>query len=163
MGLERSGPISIEGEGVYPKDGLFNTILTYRIEFKYANGIKIVMTDTSQNRHGVKFVGDKGWIFTRDRIEAEPASILREPIGPNDIHLYRSPDHARNFLDCIKSRAETITSPEIAHRATSTALVGGIACELGRRLQWDPGIERFVGDVAADRWLSRSMRMPWKL
>ena len=163
IGMVHTGPVTIEGRGVYPKNGLFDTILTYRIEFTYANGVKILMTDTSQNRHGVQFVGEKGWVFTRDHMEAEPQSLLREQITPGEIHLCRSPDHARNFLDCVRSRRETITSPEIAHRATSTALLGGIACKLERKLNWDPVMERFVNDPEADRLLSYAMRGPWRL
>lgn len=163
IGMERSGPVTIEGRGVYPKDGLFNTVMTYRIEYTYANGIKIIMTDTGQNRHGVRFVGEKGWIFTREGIEAEPRSLLGARIGPEEVHLYRSPDHAQNFLDCVKTRRETITPPEIAHRATSTALLGGIACKLERKLNWDPSRERFVNDPEADRLLSCAMRGPWML
>ena len=117
MGMERTGPVAIEGRGEYPRDGLFDTILTYRIEFTYANGVKIIMTDTGQNRHGVTFVGEEGRVFTRGELEAEPKSLLRESFGPDDIHLYRSPDHARNFIDCVRSRGETITPAEIAHQA----------------------------------------------
>ena len=164
MGMERSGPVEIEGEGVYPTDGLFNTILTYRIEFKYTNGVRLTMTDTGQNRHGVTFIGEKGRVFTRGGIEAEPRSLLDEEIGVNEVRLYRMPtDHAQNFIDCVRSRAETITPPEIAHRATSTALLGGIACQLKRPLRWDPAKERFVDDPEADRLLTCGMRSPWKV
>jgi predicted dehydrogenase len=163
LGVERSGPVEIEGRGAYPKEGLYDTILTYRIEFTYGNGLKIIMTDTGQNRHGVKFVGENGWVFTRYGIEADPPSLLRAKIGPDEIQLYRSPDHARNFLDCVKSRAETITPPEIAHRATSTALLGGIACQLDRKLRWDPVQERFLNDPEAERLLSYPMRPPWNV
>ncbi len=161
MGVERSGPVAIEGRGVYPKDGLFDTILTYRIEFTYANGIKIIMTDTGQNRHGVKFVGEEGWVFTRGQLEAQNKALLRETFGPNETHLYRSPDHARNFIDCVRTRGETITPAEVAHRATSTALLGGLACQLGRKLEWNPDAERFVNDDQANGLLRCSMRSPW--
>jgi predicted dehydrogenase len=161
MGLERSGPVSIEGKGIYPEDGLFDTILTFDIVFEYANGVKLVMTDTGKNAHGVKFIGDKGWVFTRSEIDAEPKSLLREEIGPGETHLYRSPDHAQNFIDCVRSRGETITPAEIAHRATSTALLGGIACRLGRKLRWDPQAERFIGDDTANGLLRCAMRSPW--
>jgi len=160
---ERTGPVRIVGHGKYPRGGLFDTILTYDIEFQYANGAKIIMTDTKRNRHGVKFIGEKGWVFTRKGIEAQPKSLLKEKIGPDEIHLYDSPGHARNFIDCVKSRKETIAPPEIAHRATSTALLGGIACQLDRPLQWDPRTERFVDDAEADRLLRYAMRDPWQL
>ena len=163
LGYERSGPVTIEGQGVYPADGLFDTVLTFRLEFTYAGGEKIIMTDTGQNRHGVKFIGERGWVFTRGDIEAEPRSLLQEPIGTDEVQLYRSPDHARNFLDCMITRQETITPPEIAHRATSTALLGGIACQLGRKLHWNPQSERFVNDDQANQLLGYAMRSPWRL
>jgi len=111
----------------------------------------------------LKFIGENGWVFTRYGIEADPPSLLREKIGPDEMHLYHSPDHARNFLDCMKSRAETITPPEIAHRATSTALLGGLACQLGRKLRWNPQMEHFHGDAEAERLLSYPMRPPWSV
>jgi predicted dehydrogenase len=57
---DTTGPIRIQGTGKYPPGGLFDTILTYDLEFQYANGAKIIMTDTGKNRHGVKFIGEKG-------------------------------------------------------------------------------------------------------
>ena len=163
IGQDRTGPVRIVGRGNYPRGGIFDTILTYDIEFQYANGARIIMTDTKKNRHGVMFIGERGWVFTRGGIDAQPKSLVREQIGPDEIHLYNSPGHARNFIDCVKSRRETITPPEIAHRATSTALLGGIACQLDRPLQWDPNAERFVDDTEADRLLSCAMREPWGL
>ncbi|MBT3380642.1 MAG: Gfo/Idh/MocA family oxidoreductase [Lentisphaerae bacterium] len=163
MGLERSGPVSVEGRGVYPQQGLFDTIMTFRIEFTYANGVKIVMTDTGQNRHGVKFIGEDGWVFTRGGIEAEPRSILGQSLKAGDTRLYRSPDHAQNFIDCVRSRRQTITPAEIAHRATSTALLSGIACKLERPLRWDPEAEIFPEAQDANRLLSCALRAPWVL
>jgi len=163
MGLERGGPVEIEGKGVFPANGLYDTVLTYELEFRYANGVTLVMTDTSRNRHGVRFVGTEGWVYTRGGCEARPESLLRETFKPGETHLYRSPGHDRNFIDCIKSRAETITPAEVAHRATTTALLGGIAVKLRRRLRWDPQRERFIGDEEADRLLACAMRPPWRL
>ena len=163
MDTQRTGPVRIEGRGVFPTDGLYDTVLTYDLEFTYANGVKLIITDTGKNRHGVRFEGTDGWVFTRSRTAAEPTSLLREKFGPNETHLQASPGHVRNFIDCVKARAETITPPEVAHRATSTALLGGIAVQLGRPLRWDPARERFIGDNDANRLLSYSMRSPWRV
>ena len=163
MDAELTGPVEIEGEGVFPDGGLFDTVLTYRLEFQYANGDKIVMTSTDQNPHGVRFQGTEGWVFTRGGIEAEPPSLLREEIGPSEIHLYESMSHEQNFLDCVKTRARTLTPVEVAHRSTSTCLLGGIALKLRRKLHWDPEKERFLDDPEADRFLAYAMRAPWRL
>ncbi len=163
MNTEHTGPVEIEGQGVFPKAGLFNTVLTYRIEFKYANGVTLIMTSTDQNPHGVRFVGSKGWVFTRGEIQAEPASLLNEIIGPNDVRLYESKLHEQNFLDCVKTRGKTLTPIEVAHRSTTPGLLGGIALKLGRKLRWDPEREQFKDDPEANRYLSYTMRPPWRL
>jgi predicted dehydrogenase len=163
LGMERSGPVEIEGRGVFPNDGTYDTVTTYELRYKYANGSELIMTDTGRNRHGVTFKGSEGWVFTRSRIDASPRNLVRETFGPGEVHLYRSPGHTRNFLDCVKTRGETITPVEIAHRATSTALIGGIAVKLGRKLRWDPDKELFIGDDQANRMLSCVMRPPWRV
>ena len=163
MDAARTGPVAIEGRGVFPKDGLFDTVLTYDLQFTYANGVKIIMTDTGKAAHGVRFEGDEGWVFTRSSIDAEPKSLLKEKFGPNDIDLERSPGHVRNFVDCVKTRRHTVTPAEVAHRATSAALLGGIAIRLARPLRWDPAAERFINDDEANRMLNYAMREPWRL
>jgi predicted dehydrogenase len=163
MDTELTGPVEVEGEGVFPDGGLFDTVMTYRLEYKYANGVRLIVTSTDQNPHGVRFVGEKGWIFTRSEIDAEPKSLLREIIAPNEIHLYESNHHEQNFLDCIRTGAQTLTPAEVAHRSTTVGLLGGIALKLRRKLRWDPAAERFIDDPDADRLLSCAMRSPWSL
>ena len=163
MGTQYTGPVSIEGRGVFPKEGLYDTVLTYDLEFRYANGVRLIMTDTGKNAHGVRFEGDDGWVFTRSHINAEPKGLLKATIGPDETHLESSPGHVRNFIDCIKTREKTITPAEVAHRSTTVALLGGIALKLERKLNWDPTSERFIGDDDANRLLAYSMRDPWRL
>ena len=38
-----------------------------------------------------------------------------------------------------------------------------IALRTGRKLNWDPVKEEFVGDVEANGYVSREMRKPWNL
>ena len=163
MGTEHTGPVTIEGEGQFPEKGLFDTVMDYRIEFNYANGVTILMTDTNHNRHGVQFVGSEGSIFTRGGIEADPPALLSENSGPNEVRLYESNLHEQNFLDCVRTRGATITPAEVAHRSTSVGLLGGIAVKLGRKLRWDPEMEQFPGDDEANRMLAYTMRSPWRL
>ncbi|MBT3202102.1 MAG: Gfo/Idh/MocA family oxidoreductase, partial [Phycisphaerales bacterium] len=163
IGMEHSGPVEIEGRGVFPKDGLYDTVTTYELNFTYPNGMKLLMTDTSRNRHGVTFHGSEGKVYTRFTIETQPTALARAEFETSDIHLEKSPGHQRNFLDCVKSRKDPITNAEIAHRATSTALLGGIAVKLGRKLRWDPKTEQFANDPQANSMLTLAMRPPWNL
>jgi predicted dehydrogenase len=162
IGMERSGPVSIEGRGVYPQDGLFDTVLTYDLTYEYANGVRIVMTDTAKNRHGVTFIGEKGWIFTRGGIEAEPNSLLKEVIGPGETHLYRSPDHAQNFFR-LRQNARRYDHPagdrpprNLERTARRHRLPVATQAQVG------PGVkEIFPDDAEANKLLICAMRSPW--
>ena len=127
FGYDRSGPIEIEGYGEFPKTGLWNSPTKYRIDAKYANDVHMIIAgghaDICDNRGGTKWIGEDGWIWVnRSGVDAQPKHLLREKFGQNDIHLYESPGHWRNFLDCIKSRNETIAPCEVAHRSASPDL-----------------------------------------
>ena len=119
---------------------------------------------SNKNDMGVMWHGDKGTVWvTRGDIDANPKSVLKEVIGPNEIHLYKSNDHWQNFLDCIRSREETISCAEIAHRSTSVAHLSLISMRVGRKLRWDPVAERFLNDPEAERLLMARMRSPYHL
>jgi len=160
-GADDTGPVEIIGRGDFPKTDLFTTAKTADIEYTYANGVKLHLKTGGGN---IRFEGSEGWVFvTRGKIDAEPKSLLTTKIGPDEIHLYNSNDHKQNFLDCIKSRKDTICTAEIGHRSSSVCHLGNIAMLLDRKLKWDPKAERFINDSAANRMLAHGMRAPWRL
>lgn len=166
MGTEYSAPVEIEGWGKFPngKDGLYDTAESYRFVCKYAEGFTMIVADNWQLTQGVRFEGTEGWIFiSRENFDAEPKSILDSVIRPNEIHLYESNDHIGNFIDCVKSRSQTVAPAEVAHHSIMVGHLGVIAIKMGRKLNWDPKKERFINDEKADRLLSRPMRSPWHL
>jgi predicted dehydrogenase len=164
MGTEHTGPVEVQGEAQFPKDGLWDVHGDFRIEYTYANGVKMVVADEKKNKGGVVFEGTDGWVFvTRGRIDAEPKSLLQATIGPGETKLYVSNHHKGNFYECVKSRAETIAPVEVGHRSCTACLLGDIAMRLGRKLRWDPAKEEFLGDAEANGMLSRPMRAPWQI
>ncbi|UCG48905.1 MAG: hypothetical protein JSU94_03810, partial [Phycisphaerales bacterium] len=164
LGTERTGPVEIEGQAEYPKDGLWDVHGNFRIEYTYADGVKVICADTGKNKQGIVFEGSEGWVYVRRGfIDASPKSLLSSKIKPDEIQLYESNNHKGNWLECIKSRRETVAPAEVAHRSCSVCLLGEIAMRLGRRLKWDPEKERFGNDEQAHRMVSRPMRSPWRL
>jgi len=162
LGTEYTGPVEFEGEGEFPDDGLWDVHGRFRVEARYASGVRLIIT--SQAPNGVKFEGSDGWVFvTRGRIDAEPKSLLAETIGPSEVHLYRSHDHKGNFVDCVRTRRDPIANVEIGHRSATVCHLANIALWLGRPLRWNPDEEHFVDDPGADRMMQRSMRSPWTL
>lgn len=165
-GSELTGPISVEGHrGEFPTEGLANNCMKWELEFQYANGVKMIYTDENGRcKHGVRFEGPKGWVHvTRSEFYSEPESLVKSPIGPNDIQLPRSDDHHRNFVDAVRKGTKVICPIDVAVKTDMVAQVANIASRLGHKLQWDPEQEQFIGDDEANRMLSRPMREPWTL
>ena len=161
LGMDGSGPVDVDGNGVFPESGLFTTATQVFFECTYANGVRLTC---KTGKSGMAFEGTEGTIYVdRKHIEATPPEILNEKIGDSEIHLYESADHYRNFADCVKLRKDPICTAEIGHRSATICNIGNIAMRLGRKLAWDPAAERFTGDEEANAMLGRKMRGDWTL
>ena len=112
-----------------------------------------------------KRMGTEGWIHVTGggTLSASPVGVLKSVIGPDEIHLYSSPGHHRNFLDSIRTRQPAAASAEVGHHATTTCNLVEISARLGRRVRWDAKTERLIGDEEGNRLLSRAMRAPWRM
>jgi len=165
LGFERTGPVQISGTGEFPTSGIYNGATRYRVDTVYADGTPIVLAGGHPEiQSGAKWIGEYGWVWVdRGGFESQPAHLVHEVIGPNEKRLYRSRDHYQNFLDCVRSRAETIAPAEVAHRSASVGHLGVIAIETGRTIKWDPATETIPGDPAAERLLSRAYRKPYQV
>jgi hypothetical protein len=71
--------------------------------------------------------------------------------------------HARNFLDCIKSREMPNTDVEEGHVSTTMCIIANISLAVQQRLKWDAENERFIGNDQANALLHYEYRAPWKL
>jgi len=168
LDLDNTGPAEIEGKGEYPSTGLWNAATKYLVKTKYTNGIEMIIAgghpEICGGRSGTRWIGEEGWVHVdRGFIDANPKSLLKEYFGPNDITLYKSPGHARNFLDCIKSRRKTLTPAEVAHRSASPGHLGQISMLLERKIKFNPTTQKIVDDEVASSMLQRSYRSPWHL
>ena len=161
---EHTGPVEVEGRGVFCQGGLYDTAREYHLQYAYADGVKLFV---DSGEPSLRFEGTEGWVGNRGwrgKLEASRPAILDSAIGPNDVHLYTCPGgEQRNFLDCVKSRQACYFPPEIGQRCFTIAHIGNIAMRLGRKLRWNPQEERFVNDDEANRMLRRTARSPWDL
>lgn len=170
MATERTGPVEVEGTGVFPRDGLWDAATDYHITARYAPGESPVspqgftMLISNEYEMGARFEGEDGWLhISRGGLKTSPEGLKKSEIGPDEIHLYESKNHMKNFLECALNGDPTITPIEVAHRAISIAHLGNIAMRTGRTIRWDPVHEQIVNDPVASRLLGRSMRAPWRL
>lgn len=149
-----------------PADGLVDDAIAWRSEVLYENGVRMSYSSEGHpHPDGIRFVGTDGWIHITGAgtLSANPVDVSKSVIGPDEIHLYASPGHHRNFLDCIKSRQPAAACAAVGHQATTTCNLVDISARLGRAVKWDAATERFVNDGEADRMLRRAMRSPWRM
>jgi len=70
-------------------------------------------------------------------------------------------EHARNFIDCIRTRKAPISDLESGHRVATACHLANLSLRLGRSLRWDAKAETTPGDTDAARQLVRPYRAPW--
>jgi len=157
-GLERTGPVEVEGKGTYPPpESFWNVLLDFEVKYRFANGIRWTYRTESPY---FKIEGSEGWIRAGfSKIEAEPASLLKSKIQPGEIH-FRFKSDKQDFIDCVKSREETLESAEVGQRVTSLLHLGHIAIQVGEKLAWDAERERFVNHDAANAFLDKPIHRP---
>ena len=142
----------------------------------WANGVKQVVKTTLDDSpfgaiinkdgqsNGVKFEGTDGWIWVnRGDLAASDENIISTPLPDSAVRLDVSNDHMGNFFDCVRSRKDPISKVEVGHRSACVGHLIVIALRSGRKLQWDPATEFFVGDGAkeANAQVAREMRKPY--
>jgi len=154
-----SGPIEIEGTGVIPTEGLYDTVYNWNITGQLGK-VKFQFT---YGRDSTKFIGPDGWVqVRRGGIDAEPKSLLEVKLGTNDVRLPESRRHDQNFIDAVKNRTRPVSHIDDAVRSDLISLLCDIAVRTGRRIKWDWQTESIIGDQQAARMADfRQMRQPW--
>jgi predicted dehydrogenase len=165
---------------------------TMEVMWQYPNNTLVTFTQINANSHAaglnngeIEFRGTKGTLY----LKGNGYEVVPDAISPNEFFarspLDRTKDnwrkgakptiearsgkgdadtrhHARNFLDCVKSRQETNCDIETGHRSTSSPLIANIAYKLRATLDWDAKAERFINHPAANKLLSYQYRAPYK-
>jgi predicted dehydrogenase len=168
-GTERSGPVEVKATGKFHEDKVWNVLESFDAWYRYANGLELFY---QMGMPHVRFEGEKGWIqvnyiadkLNPDRLQASNPAILREKIGPEEIHFpLRS--EKEDFIESCKTRTQTLEDAEVGQRTTSLCHLAHIAIQLGGgKFRWDPAAEKFIDNPAAGKLLNRpALRGPWKL
>jgi predicted dehydrogenase len=176
-GIGLDGPVEVEAKVITgPIPGGFITPSEFEATLTWANGVKQIVKTTPDDtpyggvikkdgqRNGVKFEGTNGWIWVnREDLAASDDNILYTPLPDNAVRLEVSGDHMGNFFNSVRSRKDPISSIEQGHRSAVIGHLIVIALRQGRKFQWDPEREIFVGDGAKEgnAQLAREMRKPY--
>jgi predicted dehydrogenase len=112
------------------------------------------------SNYGIAFYGSNGTLrLLREGYEVYPEGD-RMPASRSRGSLQDEP-HMRNFLDCVKSRNETVAPLAWGHQSTNPLHLANISYKVGRSVRWDAEKELIAGDTEANRHLSRTYRAPW--
>lgn len=156
--LDRDGDAPVEVMPPNPSDPERQS-LTYR----YADGVKIVSqgngTVFPELASGVEFMGDEGTIYVgRGVIETKPTRLKLEPTRGDELTVYESTSHGRNFVDCIKSRQKPICDEVVGASSAVVCHLGNIAVQCGQAFKFD--YKAGVTDNAAANLLLSTPKRP---
>lgn len=145
-----------------------------KIVCTYANGVKLIIDFlptpfgnrdphyvTRLGTCPVRFIGEEGSVETGDEGEilVEPASLAKEiPDAAKRVKGLDVAAHARNWIDCIRSRSMTNANQDVMRRSHIASHAAAIAWILRRKVQFDPVKEEFVNDDEANLLRSRGKR-----
>lgn len=174
---DNTAPVEYAGTGKIYAGGLYDVVNSWDIWCRYENGVKMhFMSDEVAKpiiekyhprfwTHGTTFHGDLGWVSVdRGGLFTQPASLVREIIGPTEIHLYQSDNHYQNFIDGVRLRKQAVSPVEAAVQSDFISQIGNILIRTGRqKLMWDPRTETIRDFPEANRMCSRTLRNPWHL
>jgi len=159
-----SGPITVEGKGLIPTEGLYNNVIEWNMN--------IMLGDTPLSyKHGVdmtKYYGEDGrWIdIRRGGLTASDPDILKsfDESAKSILQPSRSGNHEQDFILAIKEGKRAVTSLEEAVRSDIISHLCDIAIRTNSKVSWDPKKFEFISvpDVGK-KMVSRSMRAPWTL
>jgi predicted dehydrogenase len=169
LGMDDSGPVEIWTEGpkfvqltyTEPETSKRGNTITNKpnVFFRYANGVVLEPVEKAPS-FGAIFFGEKGkMVIDRGHVTSDPADIALELLK----NVPNTNTHMKNWLDCIQSRQKPHGDVEIGHRSATVCHLGNIARWAGRKLQWDPVKEAFVGDEDANQYLDRKHRKGYEL
>lgn len=162
-----SGLVTVEGTGVIPTEGLYDTVKDWDMKIKLGD-VDLIFRPGGDR---TKFIGSDGWIqvarAANRNLASDPALVPIKPaetLTPNDDSLQVSHSHSGNFAEAIKSRKAPVSNIRDAVRSDVISLLCDIAIRTGEKITWDPEKKELVNPTAdAKAIFSRKMRAPWAL
>jgi predicted dehydrogenase len=135
----------------------------------FANGVKMILSRGDKYWHGScgeRFDGPEGWVAAADgyaKPEASNPALMadwKKVVADYTARTGRPMNHMRDFLDCVRTRRDTVANAEVMHRSMATVHAANICMWLKRSIKFDPVALKF-NDEEANRLVSRAMREPY--
>jgi predicted dehydrogenase len=163
-------PVSVEATGEPQKEGVYDVPVSLEAKWEFKNpDWTLTWSQPGHSPNGAPwgaiYHGDKDTLIVTGGDGGcdteEKAKRYEPPSG--GAHVPPSPGHRENWLECIRTRQQPIMPVHAGCHAALLGSLANISYRLGRKLQWDPVNQRFVGDEEANRFISEPYRTPWSL
>lgn len=135
------------------------------LTFTYDTGLEVIHTPfNGEGYKGVRFIGEKGSINVRRGryVCSDPAWAMPEIERDETRYEERAP-HLAAFIKAVITRIPANVPVTIGHSSNSMCILGNIAYDLGRPLEWNPVTEKFDNDPEADEKLHYQYRTGYTL
>jgi predicted dehydrogenase len=187
LGGEDTGVVEVAGKGEFPlgRQLTLDYLLGKKSPRDLPNGSNVATafdcTMKLPNGNAIAFVsGDHDDIFiggqeghlavNRGGIRGKFVEALKRDTAEKEwldrevARLYKGKPrrgHMANFLDCVKDRSLPISDVFTHRNSINACHMANIAMLLGRKIQWSPDRQRFVGDDEANQLTRRTQRKPY--
>ena len=164
LGMDNEGPVRIE-PSANPQSGK-------GVRMVYRNGIEMHHTDAD----GVVFHGSEGkvqvnrgkfqfWLGDKKIAENrnQCGEVEAKYLADAKVRLYRSSDHKKDFLDCMRTRTRPIADVEIGARTVTVCHLVNLSYYHNQPMSWNPFSESFEDGNGASAWLDVPHRHPYSL
>jgi predicted dehydrogenase len=163
-------PLTAAGTAEFPNvTGGYNTPIQFNAELTYTNDVRVqVRAEPEYDNTGVRFEGDRGWLFVnRGRLEGSGLDLPAPKIEPLHCRSAARTNalsyHLIQFLIAMKTGEPPVSDVASQHRAATACHLTNIAMRLGRKIAWDAAAEQIADDAEANAMLSRSQRQPYQM
>jgi predicted dehydrogenase len=132
LDFDNSGPSEVEGHGEFPPaEAIWNTCTKYKIQLTYPQDVVMTIAGGyNEIKGGAKWIGTEGWVWVdRGGFDASNVDWFSQSEDQFKVKLYRSDNHQRNFIDCVKSRKPTITPVRTGHHSAIPGHLGLISMQ----------------------------------
>ena len=113
---------------------------------------------------GVLYVGSKGKLI-HETYGASPRLLGAAANAPKPPQTFKriTTSHEMNWIDAIRGRQEVSSPFAYAAKLTEVMLLGVVALNAGKKIQYDPANLKIVNAPEAEQYLRRQWRQGWSL
>lgn len=154
LGKDHTSPISVEADA--PQQHPDAVSSWRRIEMRYEDGCQIILDGENKDTDAAFIEGPEGKLYRGFQSDIPDIRKLANSLPDPEPQV-------TDFSKAVRNRQTFALNEANGHRSCTLVNLGKVALRLGRKLEFDPESQRFVGDEAANRLITQPMRGQWHI